>query len=125
MAPAANAATNATAIRRMVVLSSRRSAQGLYNPLSHRTTRERPQPAVRSHSAPAAIRAVHNVFPLLNVKIRAPSLGGGEAVAAAIGFWEESMKKERTIEELYALDPERADAQAFGRKTGLDRRGFL
>src|SRR5262245_44864920 len=39
------------------------------------------------------------------------------------------MKKERTIEELYANDPERADAEAFGRKasnkTGLDRRGFL
>jgi sulfite oxidase len=35
------------------------------------------------------------------------------------------MKKERTIEELYAQDPERADAEAFGRKTGLDRRGFL
>ena len=35
------------------------------------------------------------------------------------------MKKERTIEELYANDPERADAEAFGRKAGLDRRGFL
>ena len=35
------------------------------------------------------------------------------------------MKKERTVEELYAQDPERADSEAFGRKTGLDRRGFL
>src|SRR6187397_2002907 len=35
------------------------------------------------------------------------------------------MKTERTIEELYAQDPERADAEAFGRKPGLDRRGFL
>lgn len=34
-------------------------------------------------------------------------------------------KIERTIEELYADDPERADAVAFGRKTGVDRRGFL
>ena len=33
--------------------------------------------------------------------------------------------KERSIEELYAQDPERADATVFGRKTGLDRRGFL
>ena len=32
---------------------------------------------------------------------------------------------ERSIEELYAQDPERADATIFGRKTGLDRRGFL
>jgi sulfite oxidase len=32
---------------------------------------------------------------------------------------------ERLLEELYADDPERADAEAFGRKTGLDRRGFL
>src|SRR5215207_5857622 len=32
---------------------------------------------------------------------------------------------ERSIEELYAQDPERADATVFGRKTGLDRRGFL
>ena len=27
--------------------------------------------------------------------------------------------------ELYAQDPERADAAVFGRKTGVDRRGFL
>src|SRR3954465_15138395 len=33
--------------------------------------------------------------------------------------------RERSIEELYAQDPERADATVFGRKTGLDRRGFL
>src|SRR3954462_11016932 len=33
--------------------------------------------------------------------------------------------QERSIEELYAQDPERADAAVFGRKTGLDRRGFL
>src|SRR5882724_6113175 len=35
------------------------------------------------------------------------------------------MQTERTIEELYARDPERADAEAFGRKPGIDRRGFL
>ena len=34
-------------------------------------------------------------------------------------------KIERSIDELYAHDPERADAAVFGRKTGLDRRGFL
>ena len=34
-------------------------------------------------------------------------------------------KIERSLEELYADDPERADAVAFGRKTGVDRRGFL
>jgi DMSO/TMAO reductase YedYZ molybdopterin-dependent catalytic subunit len=34
-------------------------------------------------------------------------------------------KIERSIEELYAQDPERADATVFGRRTGLDRRGFL
>lgn len=34
-------------------------------------------------------------------------------------------KIERSIEELYAEDPERADATVFGRRTGLDRRGFL
>ena len=33
--------------------------------------------------------------------------------------------QERSIEELYAQDPERADATVFGRKPGLDRRGFL
>ena len=32
---------------------------------------------------------------------------------------------ERSIDELYQDDPERADAVAFGRKTGVDRRGFL
>ena len=32
---------------------------------------------------------------------------------------------ERSIEELYREDPERADALAFGRRTGVDRRGFL
>ncbi|MFN3347815.1 sulfite oxidase [Pseudorhodoplanes sp.] len=34
-------------------------------------------------------------------------------------------KIERSIEELYADDPERADAVVFGRKAGVDRRGFL
>jgi sulfite oxidase len=39
-------------------------------------------------------------------------------------------KTERSIDELYAQDPERADATVFGRKTGpdktgVDRRGFL
>ena len=34
-------------------------------------------------------------------------------------------KIERSIDELYAQDPERADATVFGRKTGVDRRGFL
>jgi len=34
-------------------------------------------------------------------------------------------KTERSLEELYAQDSERADAEAFGRKTGVDRRGFL
>ena len=32
---------------------------------------------------------------------------------------------ERSIEELYRDDPERADAVAFGRETGPSRRGFL
>lgn len=36
-----------------------------------------------------------------------------------------SGKMERSIEELYADDPERADAVVFGRKTDLNRRGFL
>jgi DMSO/TMAO reductase YedYZ molybdopterin-dependent catalytic subunit len=36
-----------------------------------------------------------------------------------------SKNVERTIEELYANDPERADAEAFGRETNVDRRGFL
>jgi DMSO/TMAO reductase YedYZ molybdopterin-dependent catalytic subunit len=35
------------------------------------------------------------------------------------------MTKERHIEELYAEDPERADAEVFGRRTDLSRRGFL
>jgi sulfite oxidase len=34
-------------------------------------------------------------------------------------------KIERSIDELYAQDPERADATVFGRQTGVDRRGFL
>ena len=34
-------------------------------------------------------------------------------------------KTERSLEELYQDDRERADAVAFGRRTGLDRRGFL
>jgi sulfite oxidase len=34
-------------------------------------------------------------------------------------------KIERTIDELYAEDPERADAVVFGRGTGIGRRGFL
>jgi sulfite oxidase len=32
---------------------------------------------------------------------------------------------ERSLEELYSDDPERADAEVFGRRTGQDRRGFL
>ena len=34
-------------------------------------------------------------------------------------------KTERSLEELFNDDPERADAVVFGRKPGLDRRGFL
>jgi DMSO/TMAO reductase YedYZ molybdopterin-dependent catalytic subunit len=34
-------------------------------------------------------------------------------------------KAERSIEELYRDDPERADAVVFGRRTALNRRGFL
>src|SRR3990170_967020 len=34
-------------------------------------------------------------------------------------------KYERSLEELYRDDPERADAVVFGRKTGPSRRGFL
>lgn len=34
-------------------------------------------------------------------------------------------KQERSIDELYQDDPERADAVTFGRKTGASRRGFL
>jgi sulfite oxidase len=33
--------------------------------------------------------------------------------------------KERSLEELYRDDPERADAVVFGRRTGVGRRGFL
>lgn len=33
--------------------------------------------------------------------------------------------KERSVEELYRNDPERADVEVFGRKTGVNRRGFL
>jgi sulfite oxidase len=36
-----------------------------------------------------------------------------------------SGKRERSIAELYHDDPERADAVLFGRRTGLNRRGFL
>ena len=32
---------------------------------------------------------------------------------------------ERSLEELYGKDPERADAEVFGRRSGVDRRGFL
>jgi DMSO/TMAO reductase YedYZ molybdopterin-dependent catalytic subunit len=35
------------------------------------------------------------------------------------------MKQERSLQELYADDPERADALAFGRRTDASRRGFL
>ena len=34
-------------------------------------------------------------------------------------------KIERSLEELYRDDPERADAIVFGRRTGVSRRGFL
>ncbi len=34
-------------------------------------------------------------------------------------------KTERSIDELYRNDPERADAEVFGRRTGVNRRGFL
>ena len=36
-----------------------------------------------------------------------------------------AMKRERGLIELYRDDPERADALVFGRRSGLDRRGFL
>ena len=36
-----------------------------------------------------------------------------------------SNHQERSIEELYASDPERADAVVFGRKTDVSRRGFF
>ena len=35
------------------------------------------------------------------------------------------MTKERHIEELYTEDPERADAEIFGRRADVSRRGFL
>src|SRR5215208_8034195 len=35
------------------------------------------------------------------------------------------MKKERSIQELYGDDPERADALVFGRVPDMRRRGFL
>ena len=35
------------------------------------------------------------------------------------------VKMERRADELYADDPERADAVAFGRRTDVSRRGFL
>jgi len=34
-------------------------------------------------------------------------------------------KIERSFDELYIADPERADAEVFGRRTGVSRRGFL
>ena len=34
-------------------------------------------------------------------------------------------KRERSIDELYGEDPSRADANAFGRRTDVTRRGFL
>lgn len=34
-------------------------------------------------------------------------------------------KRERSLSELYAEDPERADAEVFGRRTDVSRRGFL
>src|SRR6266516_352930 len=34
-------------------------------------------------------------------------------------------RRERSIEELYHDDQERADAVVFGRRTQIDRRGFL
>ncbi len=34
-------------------------------------------------------------------------------------------RKERSLQELYASDPERADAVVFGRRTGVTRRGFV
>ena len=36
-----------------------------------------------------------------------------------------TQKIERSLQELYADDPERADAVVFGRRTGVSRRGFL
>ena len=34
-------------------------------------------------------------------------------------------KAERSLDELYEADPERADAVVFGRRAGPSRRGFL
>jgi DMSO/TMAO reductase YedYZ molybdopterin-dependent catalytic subunit len=34
-------------------------------------------------------------------------------------------RRERSVNELYRADPERADAEVFGRRTGIGRRGFL
>ncbi len=34
-------------------------------------------------------------------------------------------KIERSLEELYRDDPDRADAEIFGRRSGMNRRGFL
>jgi DMSO/TMAO reductase YedYZ molybdopterin-dependent catalytic subunit len=55
---------------------------------------------------------------------------GATAVARADAAWRHregtmSGKIERSLEELYRDDPERADAKVFGRKTGTSRRGFL
>ena len=36
-----------------------------------------------------------------------------------------SSNKERSLEELYRDDPERADALVFGRRVDVSRRGFL
>ena len=36
-----------------------------------------------------------------------------------------TQRQERSLQELYADDPERADALVFGRRTDTDRRGFL
>src|SRR3954468_22151639 len=58
---------------------------------------------------------------LLGWQLRPRSMDRG------LNGWEATMPRtrERSIDELYAQDPERADATIFGRKTGLDRRGFL
>src|SRR5262245_19415264 len=50
----------------------------------------------------------------------APRTGRRQAGRAAM-----KIRRERAIEELYSDDPERADALAFGRRTGLTRRGLL
>lgn len=41
------------------------------------------------------------------------------------GYWVMTGSLEHSIHELYEDDPERADAVVFGRKTEVDRRGFL